>query len=127
MDDLCALALEQAADAVIVSDATGTIQLWNEAAAQLFGVSAGEALGGSLDIIIPERLREAHWKGFERAMASGTTRLAGAPTITRALHPSGRKLYVEMSFAVLRSTDGKTLGAVAVARDATARMAERKG
>lgn len=59
-------------------------------------------------------------------MESGRTRLAGTPTITRAQHPSGKRLYVEMSFAVVRAPDGTALGAVAVARDATARMAERK-
>jgi PAS domain S-box-containing protein len=126
MEDLSALALEQAADAVIVSDAVGVITVWNAAAEKLFGVPAAEALGRTLDIIIPERLRDAHWTGFRRAMETGVTRLSGTPTTTRALHPSGRRLYVEMSFAVLRSGDGKTLGAIAVARDASARMAQTK-
>ena len=126
MEDLSARALEQAADAIIVSDTAGSITTWNGAAARLFGFPAGEALGRTLDIIIPERLREAHWAGFRKAMETGVTRLAGAPTLTRALHKSGRRLYVEMSFAVIHGADGKALGAVAVARDATARMAERK-
>ncbi len=126
MEDLTKLALEQAADAIIVSDSAGTISAWNASAATLFGLSASEALGRTLDIIIPERLREAHWAGFRKAMQTGALRLAGAPTLTRALHPSGKRLYVEMSFAVVRASDGKALGAVAVARDATARMAERK-
>ena len=126
MEDLRTLALEQAADAVIVSDVTGTIRLWNAAAEKLFGVPATQALGNTLDIIVPERLRAAHWTGFRRAMETGVTRLAGTPTLTRALHPSGRRLYVEMSFAVIRASDGKTLGAIAVARDATARMAQGK-
>ena len=125
MDDLINPALEQAADAIIVSDAAGTIRLWNASAARLFGIPAGEALGRTLDVIIPERLREAHWTGFRKAMETRATRLAGTPTLTRALHPSGRRLYVEMSFAVVRSADGSSLGAVAIARDATARMAER--
>ena len=82
---------------------------------------AGEALGQSLDIIIPERLREAHWAGFRKAMETGATRLGGAPTLTRALHQTGRRLYVEMSFAVILGAEGKALGAVAVAREAPAR------
>lgn len=121
MEEINARVLEQAADAIIVSDAEGTITTWNSAAAKLFGVPAGEALGRSLDIIIPERLREAHWTGFRKAMETGTTRLGGAPTLTRALHPTGRRLYVEMSFAVVLGADGKALGAVAVAREAPAR------
>jgi PAS domain S-box-containing protein len=124
-EELIALALEQAADAIVVSDAKGTIRAWNASAAHLFGIPADEALGRSLDIIIPERLREAHWAGFHKAVETGAMRLAGAPTVTRALHPTGRRLYVEMSFALVRGHDGRVLGAVAVARDATARMAER--
>jgi PAS domain S-box-containing protein len=124
-EDISALVLEQAADAIIVSDAAGTVLSWNGAAEKLFGFPVGEMLGRTLDVIIPERLREAHWAGFRRAMQSGKTRLAGTPTVTRALHQTGRRLYVEMSFAVVRSPDGKTLGAVAVARDATARMASK--
>ena len=126
MEEISARALEQAADAIIVSDAEGTITTWNGAAAKLFGFPAVEALGRTLDIIIPERLREAHWAGFHKAIETGATRLHGAPTLTRALHQSGRRLYVEMSFAVIRDAEGKALGAVAVARDATARMAERQ-
>ncbi len=126
MEDLTQLALEQAADAIIGSDATGKIAAWTAAAAKLFGLPASEALGRSLDIIIPERLREAHWAGFRKAMESGALRLAGTPTLTRALHPSGRRLYVEMSFAVVRASDGKVLGAVAVARDATERQRTSK-
>ena len=116
MEDLATLALEQAADAIIVSDATGTITAWNAAAAKLFGIPASDALGHTLDLIIPERLRDAHWAGFRKAMETGVLRLAGTPTLTRALHPSGQRLYVEMSFAVMRATDGKAVGAVAVAR-----------
>lgn len=116
MEEISARALEEAADAIIVSDAAGTITTWNAAAARLFGFPAGEALGASLDIIIPERLREAHWAGFRRAMETGATRLAGAPTLTRALHKTGERLYVEMSFAVVHGADGKAMGAVAVAR-----------
>src|SRR5207302_2037875 len=89
--------IEQAADAVIFADAEGKIRIWNAAAAELFGVPASEALGRSLDLIVPERLRAAHWAGFRRALESGETRLHGRATITRALHPSGKRLYVDMS------------------------------
>lgn len=120
------LILEQVADAVIYTDRTGSIVLWNAAAVALFGYSAGEAIGQSLDLIIPEHLRNAHWRGFEAAMATGVTRLQGRPTLTRAKHQSGRKLYVEMTFALVKPDGGVAQGAVAVARDVTDRIEEQR-
>jgi signal transduction histidine kinase len=68
-------------------------------------------------------LRAAHWRGFDAAMTSGTMKLQGRPTLTRALHKSGRKLYVEMTFAIVkRGATTEALGAVAVARDVTERV-----
>ena len=119
------LILEQVADAVIYSNRQGVIERWNEAAAAMFGYSPAEAIGQSLDLIIPERLRAAHWRGFDAAMASGATRLHGLPTITRADHKSGARLYVEMSFALVRDTAGTVLGSVALARDASERVGTR--
>lgn len=66
--------VDQAPDAIIVADRQGLIQIWNHAAADLFGFRPDEAIGRSLDIIIPEHLRQAHWKGFQRAVASGVTK-----------------------------------------------------
>ncbi len=114
------------ADAVIYADAAGTIRLWNGAAAALFGYSAAEAVGRSLDLIIPEHLQARHWQAFGAAMSSGVMRLQGRPTLTRARHQSGRKLYVEMTFALVEELGGYARGAVAVARDVTARVEERR-
>lgn len=113
-------------EAVIHADRQGLIELWNPAAETMFGFSTAEAIGQSLDIIIPERLREAHWRGFYAAIASGRTRLNGRPTVTRALHKSGATLYVEMSFAMVCATSGEVIGSVAVARDATERVQREK-
>ncbi|MBW7924640.1 MAG: PAS domain S-box protein [Burkholderiaceae bacterium] len=110
--------LEQLPDAVIACDRRGLIRVWNAAAARLFGPAASEAIGQSLDIIIPERLREAHWRGFEAAMAAGATKHSGRPLTTRAVSKSGEKLYVSMSFGMLHDADGQVCGAVAVAREA---------
>src|SRR5947208_2212171 len=110
------------ADALIYSDRSGTILRWNRASSALFGFSADEALGQNLDLIIPEHLRAAHWKGFEAALASGAMKLAGKPTLTRALHKSGRKLYIEMTFALVRDAAGAVQGSVAMARDVTERV-----
>ena len=118
--------LEQIADAVIYADAAGTIVVWNAAAAALFGHSAAEAVGQSLDLIIPEHLQKPHWRAFEAAMTSGVMRLQGRPTLTRAKHQSGRKLYVEMTFALVNQAEGAARGAVAVARDVTERIEQQR-
>ena len=118
--------LEQIADAVIFADTTGTIVLWNDAAAALFGYSAAEALGQNLDLIIPEDLQARHWRGFTAAMTSGVLSLQGRPTLTRAKHQSGRKLYVEMTFALVKQAGGAAQGAVAVARDVTERVEKQR-
>jgi len=121
-DPMDALILDQAAEAVIYANKSGVIERWNAAAAAMFGFTASEALGQHLDLIIPEHLRKAHWRGFDAAMENGKTRLGGRPTITRGLHKTGRKLYVEMSFALVTDAAGGALGSVAVARDVTERV-----
>jgi PAS domain S-box-containing protein len=114
--------LEYVADALICADRSGAIVRWNGGAYALFGYSAEEALGNSLDLIIPEHLRNVHWKGFDAAIKSGTMKLQGRPTLTRALHKSGSKLYVEMTFALVNDANGEVLGSVAIARDVTERV-----
>ncbi|MFP6560433.1 PAS domain-containing protein [Paraburkholderia sp. B3] len=114
--------LEQTTDALIYASRDGMIARWNEAASRLFGYARDEALGQSLDLIIPEPLRGPHWKGFDAAMASGVTRLGGRPSLTRAAHKSGRKLYLEMSFALVKDDAGQVAGSVAIARDVTERV-----
>src|SRR6187455_1076464 len=115
--------LDQVADAVIYINGSGTIIRWNPACTALFGFSAEEALGQSVDLIVPEHLRTAHWSGFDAAMTKGATRLQGRPTLTRALHKSGRRVYVEMTFAIVKGdTESEVLGSVAMARDVTERV-----
>ncbi|MEJ1964905.1 MAG: PAS domain S-box protein [Gammaproteobacteria bacterium] len=118
--------LEQIADAVIYADSTGAIALWNEAASGMFGYRAAEATGQSLNLIIPENLQGAHWRAFNAAMKAGTLTLQGRPTLTRAKHQSGRKLYVELTFALVKDRGGAVLGAVAVARDVTERVEQQR-
>jgi PAS domain S-box-containing protein len=118
--------LEQIADAVICADDNGTIMRWNHAAADLFGYSAAEALGQNLDLIIPEHLRAAHWHGFEAAMTNAVLKLQGRPTVTRSTHRTGRKIYIEMTFAVVKGQAGAARGAVAVARDVTRRIEQQR-
>jgi len=126
ISSLADLILEQTADAVIYSNRQGLIERWNPAAASMFGYSFAEACGQSLDLIIPEPLRAAHWRGFEAAMASGSTRLHGRPTLTRAERKAGEKIYVEMSFSLVIDQSGKAIGSVAIARDVTERVLREK-
>lgn len=123
---LDAAIVEHIAEAVVFANRDGVIERWNSAAAAMFGFSAAEAIGQRLDLMIPEHLRAAHWRGFDAAMRSGTLRLNGHATLTRGLHESGRKLYVEMSFALVRDGAGAVVGSVAVARDVTERVEREK-
>jgi PAS domain S-box-containing protein len=125
--NLDAQILDDVADALIYADRSGTIRRWNRAATTLFGFTAQDALGRSLDLIIPEHLREAHWRGFDAALESGTMKLAGRPTLTRARHKDGRKLYIEMTFALVKDAGGAVLGSVAMARDVTERVMRERG
>ena len=124
--DLPRLVIEQTADAVIFADRDGTIRIWNAAAEALFGFPRTKAIGQSVDLIIPDRLRTAHWEGFHRAVESGRTRLGGRAVITRAVNAAGATIYVEMSFALVADDDGAVLGSVAIARDATQRREDQR-
>lgn len=114
------------ADALIYIDVEGIIRVWNTQAEALFGFSAADALGQNVDLIIPKHLRAAHWDGFNRAMERGATLHGAEVRTTRGLHKEGRKLYVDMSFSVVKDDGGHVLGSAAMARDATERyLAER--
>jgi PAS domain S-box-containing protein len=120
--------VDQAPVSIILADREGVIRAWNRASEALFGFAAAEVLGRSLDVIIPERLREVHWQGYDRSLASGETKYAGRVMTTRAVHKEGRKLYVDFSFGMLKDAAGAVVGAMAVGRDATERyLAERAG
>ncbi|MBX6392220.1 MAG: PAS domain S-box protein [Burkholderiales bacterium] len=111
--------VEQAPDALILVDADGLVRIWNARAAEIFGYTAQEVLGGPLDVIIPESLRAAHWQGFRKAVDTGVTKYGGRVMTTRSMHKDGRKLYVDLSFSLLKDATGKVLGALAIARDVT--------
>ena len=113
-------------EALIFSDLVGIIRIWNPGSENVFGFTAAEAIGQSLDIIIPERLRQAHWDGFKKAVARGGTLPGRTSLITRSLHKSGEQIYVDMSFAMVKNQAGELLGSMAVARDATKRFTEEK-
>jgi PAS domain S-box-containing protein len=117
--DLFRLVVEQASDGIIFADREGVIQIWNSAAAELFGYLPEEAVGSNLDIIVPEHLRHAHWEGFGKAVASGGTKHGTRAVKTRAIHKAGHKLYVTLAFSVVKDREGKVVGAMATARPFT--------
>jgi len=119
--------VEQAPDAIIFADCDGTIRVWNRGAEIIFGYSAAEVLGGSLDVIIPERLRSAHWEGFRKAIDTGLTKYVGRVLTTRSAHKNGNKLYVDLSFSVVRDGFGSVAGALAIGRDGTTRYLTDRG
>jgi PAS domain S-box-containing protein len=115
--------VENAHEGIIFIDCDNIVRLWNPGAEQLFGYTAAEVVGHSIDVIIPERFRQAHAEGLRRAVSAGKTRLGGRVMTTRATPKSGEKMYVDLSFGLIKDGD-QVLGAFAVARDCTARFLE---
>ncbi len=118
--------VQEIPEAVIFADRTGVIRLWNSGAETMFGYSAGEAVGQSLDMIIPERLRSRHWDGYHKVIASGVTRYASELLATPAIRKDGRRISIEFSITLLKEDTGKVLGAAATIRDVTARWEKEK-
>ena len=119
--DLFQAIVDQAPDAIIFSDCDGIIRVWNQGAEAIFGYDASEIIGLNLDVIVPERFRAAHWSGFRRAIEAGQTKYNNRVLTTRSTHKNGAKLYVDMSFGLVKNDAGTVLGALAIARDCTAR------
>lgn len=113
-------------DAVIISDANGAITLWNPAAERMFGFTQSEALGQSLDLIIPERLRGRHWDGYNKTMATGETRYGHDLLKVPAVDKTGRAMSIAFTVALLHSEQGEVSGIVAIIRDETVRFQEER-
>jgi PAS domain S-box-containing protein len=100
--------------------------LWNPAATRIFGFTAEEALGRSLDLIIPERFRPRHWEGYRQVMATGRTRYGSDVLRVPALHKDGRSLSIAFTVALLNSSDGEPHVIAAIVRDETSRWNEER-
>jgi PAS domain S-box-containing protein len=117
--------LSSPSDAIVATDKEGLITFWNPGAERVFGFTAEEAAGQSLDLIIPENLRARHWAGYRQVMQTGESRyghgdLLSVPALTR----DGRRISVEFTIVILRSAQGDVAGTVAVMRDVTKRFEE---
>jgi PAS domain S-box-containing protein len=127
VDRFCRTLVEGMPDAVIYADAAGLIRFWNAGAERLFGVPANEALGQSLDIIIPANLRQRHWDGYHQTMASGKTRYGDGDLLAvPALRRDGTRISVEFTILPFHDAAGRMAGIAAVLRDATTRFEEMK-
>ena len=118
--------IDTASDAIIATDRHGTIQAWNAGAERIFGYTNQEAMGKTLDIIIPEKLRARHWEGYQRVMATGKTRYGQELLAVPAVRKDGTRLSVEFSIVLLCDTAGKPFGTAAILRDVTARWQQEK-
>jgi len=119
--------VEEMPEAVVFADRQGVVRLWNRAAETMFGYSAAEALGQSLDLIIPERFRARHWDGYRQVMTTGVTSYGQRLLAVPAMRKDGERISIEFSIALLKDERGEVTGAAAVVRDVTARwQAERE-
>ena len=123
---LASTIIASSSDAILFSDREGIIRFWNSGAEQMFGVTAAEALGQSLDLIIPENLRGRHWDGYGRVMASGSSRSSTNLLSAPALHRNGTRLSTEFSMVMVKDETGAMLGVAAIIRDVSARWQREK-
>lgn len=125
--DLASRILDGSPDAVLVCDRGGTVRYWNMAAQRVFGFRASEAVGASMDLIIPDRLRARHWVGWQTSMKTGATRYGeGQLLAVPALHKDGRQISIEFSIELLKDPDGTVRWVVAFIRDVTERYGREK-
>jgi PAS domain S-box-containing protein len=114
-------------DAIIYADREGKIRYWNASATRIFGYEPGEALGQTLDLIVPEGLRARHWEGFDRVMAGGKSRYGeGDVLAVPAMRKDGKRISVEFTVLPVEDAAGGMLGIAAFLRDATARFEEMR-
>ncbi len=118
--------IQGAGDAIVVAGPDGTILLWNRAAERIFGHTEQEALGHSLDLIIPERFRIRHWEGFRGVMQTGQTRYGADVLRVPALHKDGRSLSVAFTVALLYSPTQEVQAIAAIIRDETDRWKQER-
>lgn len=119
--------LRTPSDAIVASDADGIIRFWNPGAERIFGFASCEAIGQSLDIIIPERLRARHWVGYRHVMATGESRYGyGDILAVPGTRKDGGRISLEFTIVPLRDEAGSMVGMAAILRDVTTRFEEMR-
>ncbi len=118
--------VQTAGDAIIAADPAGTIIFWNPAATRIFGYTESQALGQSLDLIIPQQLRQAHWDGYRKTMQTGETRYGSEVLRVPAVHKDGSKLSIAFTVTLMQSPETQERIIAAIIRDETARWNEER-
>ena len=113
-------------DAILIADSEGMIRFWNSGAEQMFGHAAAEAVGQSLDLIIPENLRGRHWEGYQRVMATGETKYKTGLLSSPGIRKDGSRISLEFSMVLLRDEAGRMQGCASIMRDVTERWKKEK-
>lgn len=113
-------------DAVVVSDVNEKIVLWNPAATRIFGFTEAEALGNTLDLIVPDRQLHRHNEGYSKSMKTGTTRYGSSVLRVPAKHKDGHLLSIAFTVGMLFDENHQATGVVAVIRDETERFAQER-
>ena len=125
LDDLAHLILTTASDAIVAADRDGLIRFWNPGAERIFGFSSAEAVGQSLDLIIPERQRARHWDGYREVMRTGESRYDHGDLLSvPSLRKDGARISVEFTIIPLKDAEGRMEGMAAIMRDVTKRFEE---
>jgi PAS domain S-box-containing protein len=126
MEHLVRQMINDAPDAILISDLKGVIRFWNRGAEQIFGHAAAEAVGQSLDLIIPENLRSRHWEGYWRVMASGETKYKTGLLSSPGIRKDGSRVSLEFSMVLLHDKAGAMQGCASIMRDVTERWQKEK-
>ena len=126
MNRLLCQVINDAPDAILIADREGIITFWNSGAAQIFGHTAAEAVGQSLDLIIPENLRKRHWEGYWRVMAAGETKYQTGLLSSPGIRKDGTRVSLEFSMVLLRDATGGMQGCASIMRDVTERWHKEK-
>lgn len=111
---------------ILYADREGMIRFWNRGAEAIFGHTAQEAIGQSLDLIVPEKQRPRHWEGWNKVMETGVTKYGNDALAVPAMRKDGTRISIEFNILLLRSPDGQLQGAVAMVQDVTARWQQQK-
>ena len=118
--------VDKAADAIIFADEEGIIRLWNAGAEAIFGYPAEEALGQSLDLIVPEKLRKRHWEGYRKVMATAKTKYGKETLAVPAITKDDNRISIEFTIVLVTNDSGEPLGTAAIIRDVTERFLKQK-
>ena len=126
-DTIAGALLQGEGDAIVVCDREGIIRFWNPGAVRIFGFTRDEAVGQSLDIIVPERQRARHWEGYHTMMRTGQSRYSGGAMLSvPSQHKNGARLSIEFTIVPVKDAQGQVTALAAIMRDVTARFEEVK-